>query len=62
MNIFTEYSQDEYGFTWKYILMNIWRMALLYEYISNVSIACGNFSVYTDALFESLSFSVLSTF
>ena len=23
MNIFTEYSQDEYGFTWKYILMNI---------------------------------------
>ena len=23
MNIFTEYSQDEYGFTWRYVLMNI---------------------------------------
>lgn len=45
----------------KYILMNICMNTLFLEYISKVSIACGNFSVYTDAL-ESLSFSVLSTF
>ena len=48
INIFIEYSQDEYGFTWKYILMNIC-MNTLFLYLKCLH-SYGSFSIYTDSL------------